>query len=265
MNTGVQDSAQLAWKLAYAIQHKVKDPEALLNSYEEERRHIAAGVVSATGSATKVATSSSSLLEPIVRFMGNLQSILPDKVKGPLLRNFSMISLNYHDICHSGQSQITLEEFFKSPLEATTEILGMKLSSGSRVPHGNLLSLSSPDDQPKTIYSILQQHYTQMQIFMVSTETQKVRELIDHVHDNYKGFISVRVICPSKTAAEELKDKTHISNEQLYYDSDGLTVAHFHGWDIILIRPDCYVEYLGRPTEPLSSFFTYLSKKYTQQ
>jgi len=27
-----------------------------------------------------------------------------------------------------------------------------------------------------------------------------------------------------------------------------LTVAHFHGWDIILIRPDCYVEYLGRPT-----------------
>jgi 2-polyprenyl-6-methoxyphenol hydroxylase-like FAD-dependent oxidoreductase len=49
MNTGVQDAFNLAWKLAYVLQNVA--PESLLESYELERRPIAAALL-ASGDAT---------------------------------------------------------------------------------------------------------------------------------------------------------------------------------------------------------------------
>ncbi len=48
MNTGIQDAANLGWKLALALRGA---PEALLDTYEAERRPVARGVVRLTGLA----------------------------------------------------------------------------------------------------------------------------------------------------------------------------------------------------------------------
>jgi hypothetical protein len=44
MNTGVQDAFNLIWKLAFTLRGVWKDPNLLLDTYEEERQPIAKGV-----------------------------------------------------------------------------------------------------------------------------------------------------------------------------------------------------------------------------
>ncbi len=58
MNTGIQDSINLAWKLALVIAHKV--PFSFLKSYEEERLPVAHEIVTATESMTRLLTSKAS-------------------------------------------------------------------------------------------------------------------------------------------------------------------------------------------------------------
>jgi 2-polyprenyl-6-methoxyphenol hydroxylase-like FAD-dependent oxidoreductase len=60
MNTGIQDAANLAWKLALAVRGRA--PGSLLDSYERERRPVARGVVSTTDRLTRLATVHSPLL-----------------------------------------------------------------------------------------------------------------------------------------------------------------------------------------------------------
>lgn len=50
MNTGIQDACNLAWKLALAL--KGRAPDTLLDSYEAERRPVAADVVARTTEAS---------------------------------------------------------------------------------------------------------------------------------------------------------------------------------------------------------------------
>ncbi|MBS9478945.1 FAD-dependent monooxygenase [Ancylobacter radicis] len=54
MNTGMQDAANLGWKLAHALKD-VGDAELLLSSYEPERRPVALSVVKAAGQKLHIA------------------------------------------------------------------------------------------------------------------------------------------------------------------------------------------------------------------
>jgi 2-polyprenyl-6-methoxyphenol hydroxylase-like FAD-dependent oxidoreductase len=59
MNTGLQDAYNLAWKLAMVIEGQAKD--SLLDSYHEERQHLAKKLVSSTDRAFQMVTSNSFL------------------------------------------------------------------------------------------------------------------------------------------------------------------------------------------------------------
>jgi len=258
MNTGIQDVFQLSWKLAFALKHKVNDVEGLLNSYEEERRSVGQALVNRTVSAVK--SINTQLVDHILTVLNYVHSLIPDRLILPFLRTFSMIDINYQNTSLSVQSHATIFDFFRSPLDTASELLGFKLSSGSRLPHCNLATLSSPD-KPQTIYNILQDQFPKIQLLFFSSDTQKERELIDYVKKYYDGLIFVRVICPTKAAAEQVHD---ITSDLVYFDYDGCASENFNGWDIIQVRPDCYIEYLGRPNEPLTNFFSFLEKVFVK-
>jgi 2-polyprenyl-6-methoxyphenol hydroxylase-like FAD-dependent oxidoreductase len=260
MNTGIHDVAQLSWKLAYAIKNRVKNPEALLDTYEEERRAIGEAVVGASGSATRVIGAN--WIEPLVNLFSTLTRILPEGSTLPILRALSQIAIHYQSTSLSVQSPVTLEEFFKSPLEVTSEVLGTKLNAGSRVPHGFISTLSTPE-QPKTIYTLFEEHFTKVVLFYLGSNTQRAQELINYIAAHYSDFIDAIAIYPSKSEAENAA--TAIPEQQLYYDANGMITSQFHGWDIVLIRPDCYIEYLGRPTQDISIFTKFLEGFYQQQ
>jgi hypothetical protein len=94
MNTGIQDAANLAWKLALVLGGQA--PDSLLDSYERERRPVARGVVSTADRLTRLATMRAPLarrlrnvLIPMVGRIGRL----PEK----LARNLAELDIAYAD------------------------------------------------------------------------------------------------------------------------------------------------------------------------
>ncbi|MGW0466396.1 FAD-dependent monooxygenase [Streptomyces sp. NPDC003027] len=55
MNTGLQDAANLSWKLAAVLRGDAPDPEALLDSYQSERHPVGAAVLRSSGALVRLA------------------------------------------------------------------------------------------------------------------------------------------------------------------------------------------------------------------
>ncbi|MFF1836125.1 FAD-dependent monooxygenase [Streptomyces sp. NPDC058231] len=55
MNTGLQDAANLSWKLAAVLKGEVSDPEALLDSYQAERHPVGTMVLRSSGALIRLA------------------------------------------------------------------------------------------------------------------------------------------------------------------------------------------------------------------
>ncbi|MFI6055359.1 FAD-dependent monooxygenase [Streptomyces violascens] len=55
MNTGLQDAANLSWKLAAALRGRTGDAEALLDSYQAERHPVGAMVLRSSGALVRLA------------------------------------------------------------------------------------------------------------------------------------------------------------------------------------------------------------------
>ena len=55
MNTGLQDAANLSWKLAAVLRGDAPDPEALLDSYQAERHPVGTMVLRSSGAIVRLA------------------------------------------------------------------------------------------------------------------------------------------------------------------------------------------------------------------
>ncbi|MFI8966736.1 FAD-dependent oxidoreductase [Streptomyces sp. NPDC053493] len=55
MNTGLQDAANLSWKLAAVLRGDAPDPETLLDSYQSERHPVGARVLRSSGALVRLA------------------------------------------------------------------------------------------------------------------------------------------------------------------------------------------------------------------
>nr|WP_268253251.1 FAD-dependent monooxygenase [Streptomyces subrutilus] len=58
MNTGLQDAANLSWKLAAVLNGRAPDPEALLDSYQRERHPVGRLVLRLSGALVRAVTAS---------------------------------------------------------------------------------------------------------------------------------------------------------------------------------------------------------------
>lgn len=92
MNTGIQDSYNLAWKLAYVIRKKA--PASLLDSYEIERRQIAESVVDMTSKMTSLASLHNSFLISLRNLIMPRVTTLV-KIKNLMIGRMSQLSLCY--------------------------------------------------------------------------------------------------------------------------------------------------------------------------
>ncbi|MBT2441676.1 FAD-dependent monooxygenase [Streptomyces sp. ISL-36] len=62
MNTGLQDAANLSWKLAAVLRGDAPDPEALLDTYQTERHPVGAAVLRSSGAIVRLAMARDPLL-----------------------------------------------------------------------------------------------------------------------------------------------------------------------------------------------------------
>jgi 2-polyprenyl-6-methoxyphenol hydroxylase-like FAD-dependent oxidoreductase len=79
MNTGLQDAANLSWKLAAVLRGEAADPEALLDTYQSERHPVGAQVLRSSGALIRLATARTPLQRAArglgVRVLGAVPSI----------------------------------------------------------------------------------------------------------------------------------------------------------------------------------------------
>ncbi|MFG2723071.1 FAD-dependent monooxygenase [Streptomyces sp. NPDC048416] len=85
MNTGLQDAANLSWKLAAVLRGRTAEPEALLDSYEAERHPVGASVLRSSGALVRLAMAHSPLQRAVRSLaVGVLGAVRPaaDKALG---------------------------------------------------------------------------------------------------------------------------------------------------------------------------------------
>ncbi|UYQ63679.1 FAD-dependent monooxygenase [Streptomyces peucetius] len=88
MNTGLQDAANLSWKLASAIQGHTPDPETLLDTYESERHPVGAAVLRSSGAIVRLAMAHT----PIRRAARSLAARFLNSVRPAAAKAMGMIS-----------------------------------------------------------------------------------------------------------------------------------------------------------------------------
>ena len=94
MNTGIQDAANLAWKLALVLRKRAH--VSLVDSYERERRPVARKVVSTTDRLTRLAT----LRSPVARRLRNAGLPLAGRIRRlpkMLATNLAELDIVYRD------------------------------------------------------------------------------------------------------------------------------------------------------------------------
>ncbi|MEU5917071.1 FAD-dependent oxidoreductase [Streptomyces sp. NPDC047141] len=88
MNTGLQDAANLSWKLTAVLRGEAPDPEALLDSYQSERHPVGAMVLRSSGAIVRLAMAHT----PLTRAARSLAARLLSATRPASDRALGMIS-----------------------------------------------------------------------------------------------------------------------------------------------------------------------------
>lgn len=88
MNTGLQDAANLSWKLTAVLRGDAPAPEALLDSYQSERHPVGATVLRTSGALVRLAMAHT----PLTRTARSLAARFLGAVRPASARAMSMIS-----------------------------------------------------------------------------------------------------------------------------------------------------------------------------
>lgn len=130
MNTGLQDAANLGWKLAAALRDRTADPELLLASYQAERHPVGRSVLRSSGALVRLA-----LLKPwALRIARNELSSVALRI--PLIADRAMGTV----------SGVTIEYARPS---------GAHPSVGKRAEDLRLALTGSATDAPTRLYELL--------------------------------------------------------------------------------------------------------------
>ena len=129
MNTGLQDAANLVWKLALVLNGGA--PAALLNTYHDERWPVGKKVLERTDNLFSRATSQNAL------FVGLRDAILP-LVAGPLIRNRTVRAKAFHFVSQLGIRYHESAFVHDDPSHGASRDWRDGLTAGHRAPDGTI-------------------------------------------------------------------------------------------------------------------------------
>jgi 2-polyprenyl-6-methoxyphenol hydroxylase-like FAD-dependent oxidoreductase len=248
MNMGIQDAYNLAWKLALVQRGQAK--EAILDSYEMERRPIAEAVLRATDASTKGFATVVSLKNPIaIGIRNHLMNFVTslDVVKSKTSRSMSQIEIGYPKSPIVGQDQVSL---WSVGMGGSAEHPGLSdwvhfgdgPAPGTRVP-----------DMPvgdKTLFDVLRGPQHTLFCFDGAAATEegyhRLAQIITHAKNRLGESIKAFVVVPTPTRPERLA-----ADVSVLFDTEGEMHRRFGARSecLYLVRPDGYVAYRCQPAD----------------
>ncbi len=260
MNLGIQDSFNLAWKLALVTRGIAKP--SLLDSYHAERHPIASETLVGTDLATKVVTLRNPLAQTVrnqvAMFLSSLDVVqhrLTQSVAG-LVRNYrkSPIVGEYHQ----GFLGVVTGD------AATAEPAGFNEwrefvaapAAGDRAPDATVSVRGAPT--PVRMLELLRPGRHVLLLFDGRAATpagyRKLEEIGHAVQDRYRDLIVVHLVVPHAAPPAALQ-----WDGSLLLDADGELHQQYGAGSecLYLIRPDGYVGYRSQPAD-VERLSTYL-------
>lgn len=249
-NTGMQDAYNLAWKLALVIRGKASD--ALLDTYQEERRPVAQKVLSGTHSITRIFYQRN----PLMHFLRDcvvIPLLKREGVQRHLLWEASELGIHYR---FSTLSQAHQETYIARLTGKRGKIKAPR--AGDRAPDGHCLRL--PEREETTLFQVFQNPAAHLLLFDGSIQTEanyaKLIQLARRVGELVKDEIKVHLVVSKEMSLDW--------EGSLLLDAAQTVHAHYgvHVPSLFFIRPDGYIGLLCQPAQE-QPLFEYLQRIFS--
>ncbi|KAK5660170.1 hypothetical protein OQA88_13639 [Cercophora sp. LCS_1] len=230
MNTGIQDAINLGWKLAAVLQDRTDDPEALLDSYDAERRRVGEHLVSGTDRLFSFIANASWLFVQLRNLI--MPWVLPYIVASrdrrlKFFRFMSEFALTYR----------------KSPIVGMAKDFSGPVGGGDRLPDGKLTDIKSQAET--SMQKICGGASHALVLFSGTVEgdsatTADLRAAYERVSKLMRDkLVPNYVFSGSRGAADRVEDSYH-DPEGTIHERFGFTAPGY-----ILVRPDSYIAHIG--------------------
>jgi hypothetical protein len=228
LNTGIQDSLNLAWKLSDVIKGTAKTK--LLNTYQDERLALRAALEKVQFNSLKYTTKAPNYMQWIIRKLGNW--MLDKGGEKGMAKMFSQLNVHYK------KSPLTIDKIKKGVVKA-----------GNRILDGDLVQASTLREV--SLFNQLSIPVWKLIIF----DHQKQLDKLPQIDKINSVLLHTIVITASTTTIYDEKN--------LYFDIDALVHKTYgiHQPTILLVRPDNYVA-LRTSVNDLSELTHYLANWY---
>lgn len=246
MNTGMQDSFNLAWKLAYV--HKGICPPDLLETYDAERRHVGRQVVELSDQTHKMWAQFSWVgkwtREPLWRFFSNYYAHHYKRMEEGLQIRIQYLPSDY--VVHHSSHETVRDDLFE-------------IAAGSRALDCDLQTPTSKE--PVYLLDRLdakRHHLLILAGHPISQETQDVIHELAEKTAPLREYLHLMLVLPR----QDTKGYENFPGE-IYLDPD----LHFHytygsqRGALYVIRPDGYIGFASHPIRP-AELHKYLYRKF---
>jgi 2-polyprenyl-6-methoxyphenol hydroxylase-like FAD-dependent oxidoreductase len=244
MNTGMQDAFNLAWKLALVASGAARP--SLLDSYDAERRPVAASTLTGTDLATKVVTLRNPVAREIRDHLAAFLSTL-EVVQRRVMAQASEVAVEYRE------SPIVDE--YRAPVARAT--VGKRVGEGPTL--GDWMDFGgaprpgdrAPDvaiDDKTTLHSLLRHTKSTLLLFDGAAPTPEgyanLADIAQRVRQRWAAHVEPIVVVPRGDRPPELP-----GGERAILDTRKVLHKHYGagGECLYLLRPDGYVGFRSQP------------------
>ena len=211
LNTGIQDSLNLCWKLAAVVHGKANDK--LLDTYQTERLKLRRGLEKVQFNSLKYTTETNGLTRFLIRRLGNL--LLDNGGENQMAKAFSQINVHYR------QSALTVNALKSGAVKA-----------GERTPNAEVVAAKTSKDV--SLFDLFSTPAWKLVCF--NLQEQDTADLHEKASQIIRKLDAELFIITTKSG-------NHSATNALYYDLDA--IAHkIYGIKtptVFLIRPDRFV------------------------
>jgi len=244
MNTGMQDAFNLAWKLALVEAEAAR--EALLESYEPERRNVAEGTIEGTDLATRVVT----LRNPVARGIRNrLAGVLSglEVIQKRMLAQASETAVGYRTSPIVDQAQTSLARATVGVRVGEQPTLADWVGFGG-APHPGDHAPDVAINDETHLFDLIRHTRSTLLLFDGAAPTpegyENLSSIARRVRERWDAHVAVWIVVPRRAAPAQLQN----TEDVLLDPRSALHRRYGAGSECLyLIRPDGYVGFRSQP------------------
>jgi 2-polyprenyl-6-methoxyphenol hydroxylase-like FAD-dependent oxidoreductase len=249
MNTGLQDAANLAWKLALVVRGLGRSE--LLDTYHDEREPIAAALLKGTAQQTRINGLKSPIAQEIRnQVLGFL--IRFEVIQQRISRSYGQLNLHYRNspIVHEDRSSV-VQAALADPSDESANLLDWRDFGAAPRPGDRALdAVFGDEDNEQRLFQVMAGTQHTLLLFDGRAPTEagynNLAQIATTIQSRYANLVRVHIVVPfhEKPEALEWDDSVLLDAESILHHRYGAGSECLY-----LVRPDGYVGYRCQPAD----------------